>query len=186
MSGYAHYKNSKISMNNWEPVPLNLFEVIITPPPTVDKWDYVLEQITKIEGMATDQTPPAGIEQIYKGAKRRFSNNFPDATTVDLTVGFEVNVDDELSMIPYRGLRNWCDLVWNPLNATMKTKKNYIGGPINIFLYNREDEVIRQWIFPVVWPTSSLPAIGLDYTQGSGKYELSMNFAADYYEDMAY
>ena len=184
MSGHAHYKNSQISMNNYQPVHLNLFQVIITPPPFVAKWQYVLEEITKISGLATDQTPPAGIEQTYKGAKRSFSNSLADTTVVDLTIGFQVNADEENSMIAYAGMKEWCNAVWNPLNATMKLKKNYIGGPITVFLYNQEEEVIREWIFPVVWPTTPLAAMELDYADGAQIYSFEMGFRSDYWEDI--
>jgi hypothetical protein len=186
MGGLAHYKNSKISMNNWEPVYMNLFEVVITPPPTVDKWDYVLEEVNKIAGMATDQTPPAGVEQSYKGAKRRFSNSLADSTVVDLSIGFFVNIDDNLSLIAYKGLQNWCKLIWNPLSGAMTLKKDYVGGPLTVFLHNRAGEVFRQWIFPTVWPTASLPEMALDYADGAASYQIDITFAADYWEDMSY
>lgn len=182
--GLAHYKNSKVSMQDFEPVYLSLFEVILTPPPTVDKWDYVLEQITKISGLATDQTPEAGSEQTYKGVKRRFAAALPPATTVDLTLGFNVNIDDSLSMISYKGLRKWSDLIWNPLSGAMSLKKDYIGGPLTVFLNNKINEPIRQWIFPKVWMTSSIPQMELDYSDGAAIYSMEATFAADYFEDI--
>lgn len=184
-TGLSHYRNSKISMQNFEPVYMNLFEVILTPPSTVDSWDYVLEEITKISGMTTDQIPGAGVEQIYKGAKRRFSGALPDTTVVDLTIGFNVNVDDNLSIISYKGLRKWSDLIWNPLTGAMMLKKDYIGGPLTVFLMNKVREVLREWIFPVVWPTTPLPEQGLDYSDGNAIYGVEMTFAADFWDDLS-
>ena len=184
-SGHKHYRNSKVSMSNFEPVYLNLFEVILTPPPSVDKWEYVLEQITKISGMTTDQIPGAGVEQSYKGAKRRFAGALPDTTTVDLTIGFNVNVDDDASMIAYKGMRNWSNLIWNPLTGVMMLKKDYIGGPLTVFLHNKIDNVLREWIFPVVFPTSPLNDMGLDYSDGNAIYSVESTFAADFWDDMS-
>lgn len=184
-TGLKHYKNSKISMNNFEPVYLNLFHVLITPPPTVDKWDYVLEEIQSVSGLTTDQTPGALIEQTYKGAKRRFSAPLPESTTVDIAINFHVNVDDNLSMIAYKGLRKWCNLIWQPLTGAMTLKKDYIGGPMNVFLTTRDEQVLRQWVFPVVWPITSIQEMGFSY-DSTEAYAMDMTFAADYWDDMTY
>ena len=186
MGGLSHYKNSHISMQTLEPVYLNLFEVIITPPPTVDKWDYVLETIKNIGGMVTDVIAASGVTQTYKNSTRRFASGHGSQTTVDINITYQVSVDDDLSLIAYKGLRKWTDLVWNPLNGKMMTKKNYVGGPMTVFLHNKEDEVLRQWIFPKIWPGSPLAEMALDYTAPDTIYETSMMFHADYWEDMTH
>lgn len=188
MAGTPHYKNSKISMNNWEPVYTNLFEILLTLPVAIqgEPVDLLLEEVTKISGLATDQTPPAGVEQIFKGAKRRFANALPDATTVDLSLDFNVNLNDDNSAFAYKTLRKWADLVWDPLRATMMLKKDYVGGPMTVSLFNRINDTFRQWTFPTIWPTTSLPPIDLDYSSGSGFYAISgWTVASDYWEDVS-
>jgi hypothetical protein len=66
----------------------------------------------------------------------------------------------------------------------MLLKKDYVGGPINVFLHNKVMDVLRQWVFPVVWPISSLPPMELDYADGAAIYSMEMTFAADFWEDM--
>ena len=183
-NGFPHYKNSTASMKNWEPVYHNTFNVLITPPANVG-FEFVLEEITDVTGLETDQTPGAEVSQIYKGATRRFASNLPGATTIDVNLNFNVNLNDSNSMYVYKSLRSWCDLVWDPLTGGRVLKKDYVGGPMVVSLYNRIGDVTRQWIMPVIWPTTNLPAQDLSYADGTTIYALSMTFAADYWEDIS-
>lgn len=185
MAGLPHYKNAPAAMNMHEPVYTNLFEVTVTPPAGVSGWDQlVLDNIIKIGGLEVEKTP-ATVEQIYKGAKRRFSAAFPDSTTVDLVIDFEVNLNDSNSMYVYKALRRWTDLCFDPLTGAMTLKKNYAGGPMTVSLHNRKGDIFRQWVFPVVFPITPLPAMELDYSTGGTIWTVSMTFAADYWEDMS-
>lgn len=187
-NGLPHYKNSTVSMSMYEPVYLNLFEVIITPPNNIDKekhWNLVLEEVKKITGLSTDQmSAGAAVTQSYKGAKRRFAGALPDNTTVDISIEFEVNVDNNNSLIAYKGLRDWCDLIWNPLTGSQMLKTNYTGGPMTVTLHDKENTVIREWVFPTIWPTDPLNAMDLDYSAGANVYSVTAKFAADYWEDV--
>lgn len=183
-SGYPHYKNSHASMQKWEPVYQNLFEVLLTPPAAIDKWDYIMDNVKTIGGLQTDITPGV-VTQIYKGAQRRFVEGFPGTTTVDIAISFEVNIDDTNSMYVYKGIRKWCDLCFNPLTGGMTKKVDYTGGPLIVTLHNRAADVTRQYTFPVVWPMASIGAIDMDYSTGGNIWSLDMTFAADYWEDVA-
>lgn len=189
MAGLAHYKNSKISMANYEPVYLNLFEVIITPPADAtrftDEKELVLEEITKISGLVTDVVADSAVEQVYKGAKRRFANSFAPQTTVDLVIGFNVNVkSDDNSLIAYKSLREWCDLIWNPLTGGMSLKSTYIGGPLTVLLHNKANDVLREWVFPTIWPKTAPAEMSLEYGDGAAIYSTEITFCADYWEDV--
>lgn len=184
MAGYPHYRNAHVAMQLWEPVYLNLFEVLLTPPASIDKWDYVMDNVKTVGGLDVEKTPGL-VEQIYKGAKRRFSNAFPDSTTADITMSFEVNLDDSNSMYVYKGFRKWCDLIFDPLTGGMVLKKDYVGGPLIISLFNRAADVFRQWTFPVVWPMASLNLPELDYSSGGNIWSLDVQLAADYWDDVA-
>ena len=182
MAGLPHYKNGHAGMENWEPVYLNLFEVLIVPPKAVDSWEWIMDNVTKVGGMDVEKTP-SPVEQIYKGAKRRYAGGFPDGTTVDLSISFEVNLNNNNSMYVYKGLRKWCDLIFDPLTGAMTTKVNYAGGPMTVSLFNKDGVTFRQWIYPVIFPMSSLPAMELDYSSGSNIWSIDMTFACDYWED---
>lgn len=184
MNGLPHYRNDRIGMALWEPVYLNLFQVLLTPPPAVDTWDYVIDNVTKISGLTTDLIPTAPVEQTYKGSKRSYAGAFPEKTTVDLAMSFQVNLNDSHSMFVFKGLRQWCDLIFDPLNGAMVLKKDYVGGPLVVSLYNRRGDIFRQWTFPVLFPMSPLPAMDLDYA-ATDIWQIEMTFRSDYWDDVA-
>ena len=183
MPGFGHYRNSPININRWEPVFTNLFDVTIQPPSLVaDKWgQLVLDSILKVGGLETEKMPGI-VEQKFKGHTRRFQSSVPESTTVDITIGFAVNVDDSNSVYVYNALRAWSDLVYDPLTGAMTNKVDYSGGPMTVSLHTRVGDIFRQWKFPWIWPMAPLPPIELDYT-AADPWEMEVVFAADYWED---
>ena len=134
MAGLPHYSSSKASVNKFEPVFLNQFEVTISPPVGVisvqgnpGSGNILLEQVTNISGLQVDQN--AGeITQQYKFAKRYYAGAAPQRTGLDVTTSFEVNLDDNNSMYVFKILRQWSDLIYNPITGAMGLKKDYTGN----------------------------------------------------------
>lgn len=187
MAGLPHYKNSKAAMNNLEPVYLNLFEVTLTPPTGIDPGvgsngqNLLLEQVKKISGLELDKNPGT-VEQFYKYAKRRYAGAKPETTTLDFTVDFEVNLSDVNSMYTFKTLRQWSDLIYNPLTGGTGLKKDYIGSGV-VTMFNRTGNIHRRVRFPVIWPISPITPMELDY-QSTDIFIISVTFAADYWEDI--
>ena len=188
MAGFAHYKSSVISSNKWEVLYLNLFDVVVTLPPLIagQNSQLLMEEVTKISGLDVDKTPAAGVTQVYKGAQRTYSNAITDTTTIDVAMDMQVNLDDSNSAFAYVTLRKWCDLIWDPMTGAMLTKKDYTGGPMTVSMYNRNGDVYRQFLMPVIFPTTNISAMDLDYTGGgSSIYAMSgVTFRADYFENI--
>ena len=89
MAGLPHFTSSKASVNKFEPVFLNQFEVTISPPTAVvpingipGNGNILLEQVKKISGLGVDQNP-GEISQQFKFAKRYYAGAAP--TKLDLT-----------------------------------------------------------------------------------------------------
>ena len=97
MAGLPHYSSSKASVNKFEPVFLNQFEVTISPPTGVisvagnpGSGNILLEQVTNISGLQVDQS--AGeITQQYKFAKRYYAGAAPQRTGLDVSISFEAS-----------------------------------------------------------------------------------------------
>jgi hypothetical protein len=187
MAKLPHYRNSQAAMNNWEPVYLNLFEVQITPPAGLGSWNtpLLMEQVIKVSGLDVDKTPPAGVQQTYKGWTRSYANAKLDQTFVDLSFDFEVNLDDSNSMYMYKGLKEWCKRIFDPLTGTMSLKADYAGGPMVISIYNRPGDIFRQYTFDIVWPTTNINAIDLDYNSTDHWTVTGFTFRADFWNDVA-
>ena len=183
---YSHYKNSKSSMSNWEPIFLNSFEVTLTPPTGIDPGQgsggqsLLLEQVKKITGLEVDKNPGT-VEQYYKFAKRRYAGARPETTTVDFTVDFEVNLNDVNSMFTFKTLRQWSDVIYNPNTGSMGLKKDYVGSAL-VTMFNKNGDIYRKLRFPAVWPSAPITPMELDY-QSTEIYIISLQLAADYWDD---
>lgn len=187
MAGLSHYKNSKAGMNNFEPVYLNLFEVTLVPPTGIasgtgqNGQNLILEHVKKVSGLELDKNPGV-VEQNYKFAKRRYAGSKPEVTTMDIVIDFEINLDDANSMYIFKTLRQWSDLIYNPMTGGMGLKRDYVGSSL-ITMFNRQGDIFRRVRIPVIWPMSAINPMELDY-QSTEVYSLSLTFAVDYWEDI--
>jgi len=186
MAGFSHYKNSKSAMSNYEPIFLNQFEVTLTPPAGISAGvgnngqNLLLEQVKKVSGLEVDKNPGT-VEQYYKFAKRRYAGSKPETTTIDVTIDFEVNLNDANSAFVFKTLRQWSDLIYNPNTGAMGLKKNYVGSGL-ITEFNKNGDIFRMVRLPVMWPITAITPLDLDY-QSTDLWVISITFAADYWED---
>ena len=150
MAGLPHFSNSKASRDNYEPVYLNQFEVIINPPNGIPlaaqrfKGEGILAQgVKSISGLAVDIAPSATTDQNYKFATRRYAGGEPSTTDMTVTMEFEVNLNpDTNSMEVYKILRQWSDLIYNPLTELWALKA--IMWDLWLFLYSIKGEMFLE------------------------------------------
>ena len=182
MAGLPHYRNSKAAMNRYEPIYNAQFEIQLTPPPAVSAWSLVMEQVLKVDGIETNKQPGV-IDQKYKSAKRSFAGGVVEETTNDVAIDFEVNLDDANSMYVYKALRQWTDLIYDPLTGRMGLKRDYVGGPMIINFFNKNGDIFRQVKYPICFPTSPLPKIETDYSNNDIYRITGFGFRCDYWEE---
>ena len=180
MAGLPHYQNSLFGINKYEPVYLNQFEVLITPPAAVLGGPILVQQVTSITGLGVDKTP-AATQQKYKFAVRNYAGAKPEQTVFDLTVNFSVNLNDANSMYVFKTLRQWTDLIYNPLTGAMGVKRDYTGT-IVLSIFNKQGDVFRRITCRDCFPISPIGAMELDYS-GTELYEISLQWAVDYWDD---
>ena len=182
MAGLPHYSSSQASINKFEPVFLNQFEVLITPPAAVAGGELLLEHVRAIGGFALDKTP-APIEQKYKFAKRNYAGAKPNNTFMDLSVDFNVNLNDSNSMYVFKTLRQWTDLIYNPLTGAQGLKIDYTGT-IVISIFNKQGDVFRRVTCRDCFPTKPITSMELNYTSDALYKIEGMTWAVDYWEDL--
>jgi len=182
MAGLPHYRNSKAAMQKFEPVYNAQFEVLLTPPAAVTGWTLVMENVIKVGGIEVNKVP-AVVEQKYKSAKRSFAGGIVDDTSINITLDFEVNLDDSNSAYVYKALRKWCDLIYDPLTGRMGLKKDYTGGPLIINYFNKAGDIFRQVKAPVVFPTTPITPIESDFTNNDIYRISGFTLRADYFEE---
>ena len=180
MAGLPHYQNSLFGINKYEPVYLNQFEVLITPPAAVLGGPILVQQVTSISGLGVDKTP-AATQQKYKFAVRNYAGAKPEQTVFDLTVNFTVNLNDANSMYVFKTLRQWTDLIYNPLTGAMGIKRDYTGT-IVLSIFNKQGDVFRRITCRDCFPISPIGAMELDYS-GTELYDISLQWAVDYWDD---
>lgn len=180
-SGLPHYSNSQASMNNWEPLYLNQFEVIITPPSTINSGvGFLVEHVKKITGLP-EITPVGTVEQFYKFAKRTYSAAKPEDTTAELEMEFEVNLGESTDMYIYNTLRAWADIHYNPETGSQGLKRDYVGA-MTVLIHNKARSVYREFVFSPVYMMDPIKQMELDY-QSDEIYVLSCKFKADAWKE---
>jgi hypothetical protein len=182
MAGLPHYRNSKAAMNKFEPVYNAQFEITLQPPAAVSDWSLVMEQVLKVGGVEVNKQP-AVVEQKYKSAKRSFAGGMVDDTTIDVSLDFEVNLNDANSMYVYKALRKWCDLIYDPLTGRMGLKKDYTGGPMIINYFNKNGDIFRQIKIPTCFPTSPITPIESDFSNNDIYRITGFTLRCDYWEE---
>jgi hypothetical protein len=88
-------------------------------------------------------------------------------------------------MYVFKTLRQWADLVYNPLTGAMGIKSTYANSAymlVNIF--NKEGDVFRQLKFYNLFPTSNITPIPLDYSNSTTAYKISVELRSDYFDDI--
>lgn len=181
MAGLPYWNNSQAATNYYEPVFQNQFEVIITPPATItDNVDILVEQVLSVDGLPEILTKGSTIQH-YKFAKRAFHDALPETTLVNLSITFEVNLNDENNMYVYNTLRGWGDLGFDPLTGRQGLKRDYVGE-IYVGMFNKADDLFREWKFKPIFLSEPLNPIKLNYTS-KDIYKVTAKFVADAYKE---
>lgn len=188
MAGLPHYINSVAGLRNYDPVFLNQFEVIITPPfgalPPIQAGESILTQAVKsITGLAVDIQPASPVSQFYKFSERRYPGGEPSTSDMDLTIEFEVNLNQNNSIMVYDTLRKWADLIYNPVTGGMGMKRDYVGSMV-ISVFNKHGDVFRRIRIPSCFISTPINEMNLDYNEGNQIYTLAVSWRCDYWDDI--
>ena len=79
-------------------------------------------------------------------------------------------------------MRQWADLIYNPLTGAMGLKKDYVGSMV-ISIFNKQGDVFRRISLNNCFLTEGINEMGLNYAAGETLYELSTSWKADYWQD---
>ena len=190
MAGLPHFTSAKAAVQLYEPVYLNQFEVIIQPPAGVTNEQgnggrtLLVENVLSVSGLTVDKNPQP-IEQRYKFSRRRYAGGAPDDTGVKVRIEFETNLNDNNSNYVFKTLRQWSDLIYNPLTGATGIKSTYAGGTyILISVFNKQGDVFRRVKLLNCFPVDQIKSLDLDYTNGTTPYKIALSFRADYFEDV--
>ena len=160
---YSHYRNSEAATNMYEVVSPALFEVYLTFPTILSgnskiNPELMFQHVRSISGL-DGLTPTVGnVVQKYKYAERHYAAAGPDKTSLELTITYTLNINNEHENYIYNMLRKWYDLIYNPQNGQTLVKKDYAGG--SVMTINEHDRNGAIWrkvtclnFFPSTPPT---------------------------------
>ena len=183
---YSHYRNSEAATGMYEVVSPALFEVYFTFPTFLTDdgkidTDLMFEHVRSISGL-DGLTPTVGnVVQKYKFAERHYAAAGPDKTSLELTITYTLNINDEHENYIYNMLRKWYDLIYNPQNGQTLVKKNYAGGSImTIYEHDRGGAIWRKVTCLDFFP--STPPTGLNednYDSMGDAKTVSITFIVD-------
>ena len=194
MAGLPHFKNSTAGPGRYEPIYLNQFEVIITPPPAVAAKigfgnNLMLEHVLKIDKLPEYAGSGADVvKQNYKFSQRIYAPAKPTQTFHQFTIDFEINLNENNDNYIYNALRAWADLIYNPLTGAQGLKATYAGttanpAQIQVTQFNRAGAIFREFVFsPVFIGPKPMTETVLDYTDEK-VFKLSVQFSADSYSE---
>ena len=191
MAGLPHFKNSKVGQQLFEPLYLNQFTVIITPPSSINNTainDLLVEHVKKITGLPEQAGTGGTVDQSYRFSKRYFAGAKPKETGAKFTIDFEVNLNNANEMYVYNLFRAWANLVYDPLTGRQGLKKDYApnGAGVYVGVHNRAGDVYREFNFSPVFvygDTNLVDDMKLDYTSDS-IYNATFSFIADSYTEV--
>jgi hypothetical protein len=199
LMGLSHFTTSRVSMENWEPVYLNLFTVEISLPDKLttaiagsagvsdNDVKLLLEGVKNVKGLDTNKMPGV-VTQTYKYADRSFAGSGTDNTFIDVTMDIQVNLRRSSAGMPdmyaVKILRAWNDLVWDPLTGRQGLKVDYVAPQVTITMHDKANQPFWQWTLYNVFPTTGITTPDLDYSKKNDIYLISgYKLRCDYWEE---
>jgi hypothetical protein len=182
---YSHYRSSEAATNMYEVVSPALFEVYFTFPKIISGKDIntnlMFEHVRSISGL-DGLTPTVGnVVQKFKYAERHYAAAGPDKTSLELQITFTMNLNDSHENYIYTMLRKWYNLIYNPQNGHMLSKRDYAQGSIlNILEHDRDGSIWRKITCFNFFP--STPPTGLNddnYDSTGDAKTVSITFMVD-------
>ena len=141
----------------------------------------LLQQATNVDITTSDLTRDLGSQQQrFKFSTREYLLT-PTETDGEVSIKFNVNVNQQLNMEVFTTLKAWYDLLWNSQNGTMNYKSDLIGTII-VNQHDKKGFVIRR----ITYQNCQLNTIDykdLDWSQQNIIDSITARFYWDYFID---
>lgn len=167
-----------------EVVYTNLFEITFVLPVILTAQSrsplLLLENATKVDFGNLTSFDISSKEQRFKYSTRVFQTT-PTKTSGEITIPFQVNVNNAGSMDVWNTLKAWYDLVFNSQNGTLHYKSDLIGT-IMVNQHDKKGVVIRRVTFQNC-QISKLTGWALDWASNDIVNNVDGTFLYDYFVD---
>ena len=167
-----------------EVVYTNLFEITFVFPTIITAQGrsaiLLLENATKISFENLTNFEITSKEQRFKYSTRVFQTT-PSKTSGELTIPFQVNVNNNGSMETWSTLKAWYDLLFNSQNGSLHYKSDLIGTII-VNQHDKKGLVLRRVTFQNV-QISKLAGYAMDWATPDIINSVDATFLYDYFVD---
>lgn len=169
-----------------EVVYLNLFEITFILPVLLQAQGrdpiLLLENATKVNlgGANLTAFDVGQAQQRYKYSTREFLTT-PMKTSGEITIPFQVNVNNQGSMETWSTLKSWYDLVFNSQNGSLHYKSDIIGTII-VNHHDKKGVVLRRVTFQNC-QLKTLSGYDLDWASNSIVPDVTAVYIYDYFID---
>jgi hypothetical protein len=169
-----------------EVVYLNLFEVTFILPTILQAQNrdpiLLLENATKLDlGNANLTAFDVQVkEQRFKYSTRQFLTT-PSKTSGEITIPFQVNVNQSGSMETWATMKAWYDLLFNSQNGSLHYKSDLIGTII-VNQHDKKGVVLRRVTFQNC-QIKTLTGWALDWASNDIVQNVDATFVYDYFVD---
>jgi len=183
-----HIKNIQVGVEKWEPMYESIFDVVFTMPPGLaatnnDKTIALMPQcITDISGLDSLQKIPPITKYKYMGVEVAFANPTLDSNGVEITIQFNLNLDNSNTPAILIFFKEWAKLMYNIATNQHSLKQDYVASTVTIREANRRGDVWRQIILKNVILTAFSGLDTLSYESNNVR-KLSVTLYADYYDE---
>jgi len=169
-----------------EVVYTNLFEITFLLPVILQAQGrdpvLLLQQATKAPINTTKLTDRGHTlqRQMFKYSSRVFQTT-PKDTSGEISIPFNLNVNEQLNMEVFTTLKAWYDLAWNSQNGSLHYKSDLIGTII-VNQHDKKGFVLRR----VTYQNCQLKELGYaDFQWGTPGIveEIEATFQWDYFVD---
>jgi len=169
-----------------EVVYTNLFEITFLLPVILQAQGrdpvLLLQQATKAPINTTKLTDRGHTQQkqMFKYSSRVFQTT-PKDTSGEISIPFNLNVNEQLNMEVFTTLKAWYDLAWNSQNGSLHYKSDLIGTII-VNQHDKKGFVLRR----VTYQNCQLKELGYaDFQWGTPGIveEIEATFQWDYFVD---
>jgi hypothetical protein len=175
-----------------------LFEVRVTLPPILQALHPGLDVI-QIENTTSISLPSypklETAEQRFKYSTRLFPKTPTSTSLTEQAIKFNINQVNTspavgggppIGQVPvWRLVKDWYDLSWNNETGQLSYKRTVKSDAVTIDVHDREGLVIRRVIWHNCFITGFAGWEDLDWTSND-IFELTGNFAVDWWEDYYY
>jgi len=182
MPKLPHRREDVVGNKYYEPIYKSLFEARIQFPAAVDESqrELVLDNITKVSGLETEKMP-AKVTQKFKGVTRTFAGSVIDDTSHEVTVTFNLNLDDSNTNYVYKLFRKWSDLIYNVSTGERGLAAEYMANTsLTVTVFNKKEQIFRTYKATDIFLSEAIPSLSdFDHVENGIWEDFEVKFTCD-------